>query len=961
MTAERWARITEVFRAASERPPSERAAFLDEACGSDAALRRNIERLLAGEAEPSLTSPVAEFLESGALDMAAGETLAQYRIEAKAGEGGMGAVYRGYDTRLRRTVALKVLAPERFADQERKRRLLREARAASGLNHPNIVTIYEIGSDAGVDFIAMEYVDGKRLDEAIPPKGLRPEEVLHYAIEVADAFAKAHGAGILHRDLKPSNIMITAEGHVKVLDFGLAKVLDPEPSADGALKTGLQTEEGTVMGTAAYMSPEQAEGRRLDARSDLFSFGTLLYEMATGRRPFHGDSRLALLNMIVNQEPEPPGRIAPLPPGLEKVILRCLRKDPSHRYQTMCDLKAALEDLEAETKSGAIPWRRRVPVRKVVLLAAVLSAAAAIAIVAPRSFRPSPEGGRPRTVKFTITPANLVRSGAVGEIDAEVSVSRDGKHIAYVASPGGQLWIRDLDQEEALPVRGAEGVYQVFWSPDNQSVGYSAGRGCGIRGGCDLVRIPVQGGTPRRIVKLAGAFRRASWSSDGQTILFCDTSGMYTVPANGGPVTRIVEHPHIEHPSFLDLPGGRRAYLYQALDGEHPDHTIYVQVAGESRRRLVRTSTSVNPYPAYSPTGHIVYVDGQRDESAIWALPFSLETLQATGEPFLIARHGASPAVSLTGTLVYSDVPSGKKQLLMVSRTGETLATVGEPHQQSGPILSPDGRRLAVEVNGDTPDLWVYDLANRSMSRLTSDAAAEIPGSWTPGGDRVTYASNRNGNFDIFSKPFNGSGEDTLLVGTPQHEVNPSWSPDGRYILYSALSPETKTDLLYRERRPDGSFGDPEVFLKTPFVEAAARFSPDGRFVAYVSDESGSNQVYVRDFPDGAHKYQISTQGGIAPRWRGDEKEIFYVEQTRLMAVNVTARPVFSSGTPVRLFERTSIRSMRAVGVDVNPQYDVSADGQRFAILDRPEGERPLSIHVVYNWFEEFRSREQKR
>lgn len=308
MTAERWARITEVFRAAMEKPAVERAAFLDKACSGDEPLRHNIERLLAGEAEPSLESPVPEFLESSALELSSGETLAQYRVEAKIGEGGMGAVYRGYDTRLHRKVALKVLPPERFADLDRKRRLMMEARAASALNHPNIITIYEIGSDRGVDFIAMEYVQGKRLDELIPSKGLRPVQALRYAVQVADGLAKAHSAGILHRDLKPSNIMVTEEGRVKILDFGLAKVLEPaDSSPDGTTATmrGV-TEEGTVAGTAAYMSPEQAEGRKLDVRSDIFSFGSVLYEMVTGRRPFDADSRLALLTRIVNEEPQPP-------------------------------------------------------------------------------------------------------------------------------------------------------------------------------------------------------------------------------------------------------------------------------------------------------------------------------------------------------------------------------------------------------------------------------------------------------------------------------------------------------------------------------------------------------------------------------------------------------------------------------------------------------------------------------
>jgi serine/threonine protein kinase len=963
MTPKRGARVTSIFRAALEKPAGERVAFLDEACGGDESLHRDVERLLAGEAEPSLESPLPDLLETDTLDFGPGETLAQYRMEGKIGEGGMGAVYGGYDTRLQRKVALKVLAPERFEDLNRKRRLMREARAASGLNHPNIVTIYEIGSDRDVDFIAMEYVEGKRLDDLIPPKGLRPSQLLRYAVQVADALAKAHGAGILHRDLKPSNIMVTSEGSVKLLDFGLAKVLEPADSTPDAPTATVQqlTEEGAVVGTAAYMSPEQAEGRKLDARSDIFSFGSVLYEMVTGRKPFTADTKLALLTRIVNEEPQPPREIAPVPPDLEKMILRCLRKEPSRRYQTMADLKVALEDLETEISGPPVQASklasklgpsRRPAIRRVALFAAAISAAVLMTFISMQVFQRSPEGSPQRTVKFTITPANLVR-GSDYNTDSEVNISRDGKHIAYVESQGGQLWIRDIDQEKARPVPGATAVYQTFWSPDNQSIGYSAGRLCGTRGGCDLVRIPVQGGTPALIVKLQGAFRRAFWSSDGETIVYCDTTGMYTVPARGGSPTPIIEHTHIEHPSFLELPGGRRAILYQT--GTTPgkrDHDIWVRVVGEDQSHQILRSASVNPYPTYSPTGHIVYVDGEFDSTAIWAVPFSLEKLQTTGKAFPIAQHGGSPVVSLTGTLVYGDVPSDRKQLAWVDRSGGSLATIGEPQRQEGPTLSPDGRRLVVEITEGDPDLWVYDLDRGIKSRFTVDPAGEMLGAWTPSGDQITYASNSSGNVDIFSKPSGGNGGTSLLVGTPLAERALDWSPDQRFLLYATVSPETKSDLLYRERRKDGSFGEPAVFLRTSSAEAAAQFSPDGHFVVYVSDESARNEVYVRDFPRGANKWQISSNGGTAPRWRRDGKEIFYVEEDRLMAASVTTRPAFSYGTPARLFERRYF-------FNLYPQYDVSADGKRFVILDKPAGEPPLSIHVVHNWFEEFRSQQR--
>ena len=424
---------------------------------------------------------------------------------------------------------------------------------------------------------------------------------------------------------------------------------------------------------------------------------------------------------------------------------------------------------------------------------------------------------------------------------------------------------------------------------------------------------------------------------------------MYTVSTKGGTATRIVEHPHIEHPSILDTPNGRRAFLYQTAEPGQPPptHGIYVQLAGE-QRRLIRMSASSNPYPVYSPTGHIVYVDGVRDSTAIWAMPFSLEKLQATGEPFVIAQHGSSPVVSLTGTLVYSDVPSDRQQLAWVDRSGARLGTIGDAQRQGDPLLSGDGHKLAVEVSEGDADIWVFDLERGVKSRLTFDSALERPGAWTPSGDEVTYASNRTGSFHIYSKMLDGKSESRQLVGTAVQDLAPDWSPDGKFLIYAAVSTETRSDLLYRERRGDGSLGDAAIFLKTPFDETAARFSPDGRFVVYQSDESGKNEIYVRDFPNGTHTLQISSNGGTAPRWRRDGKEIVYVEERKLMAVSVMRGSAFSPGAPVRLFDKRSLLA-------ANPQYDVSADGKRFVILDRPIDEQPLSIHVVHNWFEEFR------
>ncbi|PWU04574.1 MAG: hypothetical protein C5B51_16430 [Terriglobia bacterium] len=941
-TPERWHSLEELYQAALHLPAEERAAFLKQSC-SDIQLRQEVESLLAFAPKGDSLLKLSPWVQLVPLE--AGAELGPYRLGERIGAGGMGEVYKARDTRLQRDVALKVLPASMVGDSDRRARFVREAQAASRLNHSNIITIYDIGEQDRRIYIAMEYVPGTTLDTVIPPNGLPLADTLKYAIPVAAALAKAHSAGIIHRDLKPSNIMVTPQGEVKVLDFGLAKV--NTPTGDGAGVTPAHaTQAGIVMGTPAFMSPEQAEGKAVDGRSDIFSFGAGLYQMATGNRAFTGDSSPAIMAAVLHKEPDPlPENV---PHDLQKIILRCLRKDPERRFQTMADVLVALEELREDSLSGRLftttpTLRHRPSRRRAVLLGLTAAALVALAVIGIRALSHSPETAALRTVKFAFAPSQLLRGGNT-EIDAEVSISRDGKHIAYVESQNGQLWIRDIDQEEAHPVPGATNVYQAFWSPDNQYIGYSAGQFCA---GCNLVRIPVQGGTPARITQLEGAFRRASWSSDGETIVYCDTTGIYTVPTRGGSPTRIMQHPHVEHPSFLDLPGGRHAILFAAADPGQSSHGLYVQVLGENRPRLVTTSTSGNPYPAYSSTGHILFVDGSGDSTAIWALPFSLAALGATGKAFPIAPHGASHMVSRNGTLVYSDVPSNRFQLVWVDRSGKKVSTIGEPQRQESLVLSPDGHRLAFEARDPQFDLWIYDLTRGVKNRITFDSAQEIPRAWTPSGDQIIYTSNRNGNSDIFSKPSSGTGEAHLIAGTPLDETAPDWSPDGRFLIYAAESRDVKSHLLYRERRKDGSLGEPVVFLKAPFNERGPRFSPDGLFVAYVSDESGRPEVYVRDFPKGADQWQISSNGGTAPRWRRNRKEIFYVQQNRLMAVSVSTGPAFSPGAPEPLFENRLLQT----------GYDVAADGKQFITLEKPAGEPPLSIHIVHNWYEEFRVR----
>ena len=923
-----------------------------------------------------------------------GQTISHYRITAKLGEGGMGVVYKAEDTKLERTVALKFLAPHLLEDEEARKRFHREAKAAAGLSHPNICTIHEISEEGGQTFLVMEFIEGEGLDAKIERGPLSLKEALGFARQVADGLAAAHAKGVVHRDIKPGNLLVTPEGRVKILDFGLALL------TEGSKLTKLDTTVGTV----AYMSPEQAQGMEVDYRTDLWALGCVTYEMVRGQRPFQGLYDQALVYEIINQEPEPlTGVRTGVPMELEWIVGKCLAKDREDRYKHAEEMMLDLRTLAEKLKSGgstilrtgvgaqrAVPApphaveagaQRAVPLQGSAAVGAqpglasqqtaapvaasgemvpklkhrILQALLAVAIIAFLAvsfvhFRQAPpEAPEAPVRRFAFTPESLYERGGW-----RAAISPNGRHIVYVA--GGEerkLWVRDLDREQPHELNGTEDGRAPFWSPDSQFIGFATSR--------ELKKISVQGGPAITLCSLPSTnFSGGGWSSDGDAIAFGSEvpPEIYEVPARGGEPKLLFEPERTEkgsgyqNPHFLASQANARGTVFDV--GSASDRDIAVKNLETGEWEVLAEGA----YPVYSPSGHIVY-QTNRFESGLWALPFSLETLKPAGEAFPIAENVGESSVAADGTLVYIDLfAAGQQQLLWRDREGNKLSVIGRPQQRIRfPVLSPDGRRVAARgtEEGNT-DVWVHEVDRALRRRLTFDLAQDTRPLWSPSGEEITFQSGRQGNYDIFSRPADGTGEPVLLAGTDLDERPYDWSSDGQYLLYTVADRENGRDLWYLKRKEGGSGFEPGAFLQTPFNENTPNLSPDGRSVAYCSDESGQYEVYVQPFPEGRGKWQASTNGGGQPRWSKDGKELFYVEGGMLIAIVVRTTPSFWSGSATPLFQYPSLVTTSANQIS----YDVSADGQRFILVGAVETEedKAPSIHVVQNWFAEFRGRQ---
>jgi len=962
MNSERWEQIERVYHAALERDPIERSEYLNQACAGDDALRQEVGSLLAQEHRNDniLGNSVAELAanmranlhKEDAGQSLIGQQIGAYQILGLLGAGGMGEVYRARDARLNRLVAIKILPKDLAGNPVARERFEREAKAIASLNHPHICVLYDVGHQGGIDFLVMEYLEGETLAERMKRGALPLDQVLQYAIEISDALDKAHRKGITHRDLKPGNIMLTKSG-AKLLDFGLAKLqqeTNPNiPLSQAAAAKELITAEGMILGTLQYMAPEQLEGKEVDARTDIFAFGAVVYEMATGKKAFEGKSQASLMAKILETDPPSISSLQPMaPPQLDRVVKKCLAKEPDRRWQAasdVCDELKWIAGTAPEVTTTTLQQAAAVAPRKIPLRLVALVTAAVAAMTGFLVWHMKPPAAQPAQVsRFSIT---LPAGDRLAALDNRVlALSPDGTYLAYAAVRGAtqQLYLRRIDSLEAAPISGTDGAIAPFFSPDGQQVGFFAqGK---------LQKVAISGGSPQTLATTLNSFNAAAaWGANG-TIVGSSVvgSGIWQVSDQGGtakPVAAVYSELAESFPAFL--PGGREI-VFTGLSG-NPNSIvasqIVLQALGSSERKNLITGAS----PSYAPTGHLIFAQ----QATLMAAPFDLGKLEVTGSPVPVVEGIAQSlpsglaeySLSANGVLAY--VPGNaldNERLVWVDRQGGEQFLPAPPSIYGYPRLSPDGRRVAVGRNGQ---IWIFDIVRETLTRLTFGSGTAVNPLWTSDGKRVLFQFADQGPLNLFWQPADGSGPAERLSTSKWRQAASSVSADGELLAFTETNPATASDIWVL-RLSDRST---QPFLRTPAGEGGAQFSPDGHWMAYSSNESGRNEVYVQPYPGPGGKWQISADGGAEPLWNPNGRELFYRNGRKMMAVDVVTQPTFAPAKPRMLFEG----SYRPTNVAL-PYYAVTRDAQRFLMVKANDAGQPATqINVVVNWFEELKRR----
>jgi Tol biopolymer transport system component len=870
----------------------------------------------------------------------AGTRFGPYEIAALVGAGGMGEVYRARDTRLGRDVAIKTLPAAFASDVDRLRRFELEARAASLLSHPNIVTVHDVGTAEGIPYIVSELLDGENLRERLNRGPFAPRRAIEAAATIADALAAAHARGIVHRDLKPENLFLTREGRVKILDFGIAKLTAPETSDSpaAAATATIHTDAGVAVGTLGYMAPEQLRGQIADHRADLFALGAILHEMIAGAPAFRRESRIQTVNAVLEADPPELGDLAA--PGVRRIIGRCLEKAPEARFQSAHDLAFALTALSDSTAAAtAAPAARlRTVSWKAAAALALASAALSVLLATIVSGR---LGGQTQPIAGPLKRFTLERSGTS---DGGIALSPDGTRLVHstLGSTDARLIQRNLAELDSKRIEGTEDAYAPFFSPDGNWIAFTAeGK---------LKRVPVNGG-PTVTLSETRAMLQGTWGEDGTIVIAQREHGLMAVSAEGGtlrPLTTpdkakgVIDH----HAPFL-MPGG--AVLYTIHAGPEI-FRIGLRTPSGEERELIDDGFSAR----YVETGHLLY--GKAD--GLYAAPFDLASLQMAGPPVLVVEQVFTQptdgtiqyAVAKDGTLLYQQALAlGGRQLVWSDRQGNSVPLPTPPRGYEFPTLSPDGSRVAVQIaDGSRHDIWVYEFASDSLTRVTTDGTSTRP-LWTPDGKRLAYATRRPDGRHIMWQPLDGTVAPTSLVRDYNTLYPGAWTPSGDRLVYVEDPP---TSLVSFKILEVGASTPPETLLAAPPAYLQPDLSPDGRWLAYVAFERSRPDVYIRPLSGGAPR-QLTPNGGGQPRWSADGTELFFQRPGEAFRLPIRTTPELQLGRIEKLFDHDTLQGL------FGPQdYDVSSDGKRFLMVERADTERASQpFHIVLNWFEELKRR----